>query len=227
MIPYTTSQRISIVQIYLENGHSIARTQREYQRRYNVEVAPTYQTIKRLVLKFQQSGKIGDFIHTGRRKTGRSDINIELVRASVAASPKTSIRKRSAQLGISRETLRRILTNDLNLFPYKIQSVQRLFPGDYQLRLDYARMFLEIAENNPNFLMKLIMGDEAHFYLDGSINKQNYRFWSAENPGNIHQNSLHPLYLTVWCGISANGIIGPYFFEGDNGITETVRDIGE
>ena len=24
--------------------------------------------------------------------------------------------------------------------------------------------------------------DEAHFYLNGYVNKQNYRFWGSENP---------------------------------------------
>jgi hypothetical protein len=27
----------------------------------------------------------------------------------------------------------------------------------------------------------------------------------------------------VWCAISAQGIIGPYFFEGDNGVSVTVK----
>jgi len=33
---------------------------------------------------------------------------------------------------------------------------------------------------------------------------------------------LHPLKTTVWCGIHAGNIIGPYFFENDQGVAVTV-----
>ena len=66
------------------------------------------------------------------------------------------------------------------------------------------------------------MSDEAHFHLDGYVNKQNYRFWNTENPRNIHEKPLHAQKVTVWCGIMNSRIIGPYFFEDDNGVTTTV-----
>ena len=55
--------------------------------------------------------------------------------------------------------------------------------------------------------------DEAHFHLSGCVNKQNMRYWSAENPRQLHQTPLHCQRVTVWCAISSVGIIGPYFFE--------------
>ena len=57
--------------------------------------------------------------------------------------PNMSTRRRSAQLGIPRGSLIRVLKRVLHLFPYKIQPVQQLHPGDYQLRLEYSHEFLE------------------------------------------------------------------------------------
>jgi hypothetical protein len=45
------------------------------------------------------------------------------------------------------------------------------------------------------------------------VNKQNYRYWAAENPQELHQRPLRSDKLTVWCGITSFGVLGPYFFE--------------
>ena len=44
-----------------------------------------------------------------------------------------------------------------------------------------------------------------------------------ENPQIIHQSLLHPLKVTAWCAIRSGGIIGPIFFENENGVTVTVN----
>jgi len=68
----------------------------------------------------------------------------------------------------------------------------------------------------------VLITDEAHFHLSGYVNKQNYRYWPRENPQEIHQRPLHSERLTVWCGIASVGVLGPYFFEDDEGVAVTV-----
>ncbi|GFV62566.1 transposable element Tc3 transposase [Trichonephila clavipes] len=62
--------------------------------------------------------------------------------------------------------------------------------------------------------------DEAHFWLNGYVNKQNCRIWSEANPQVYVETPLHPEKLTVWCALWAGGIIGPYFFKNDEGRNE-------
>ena len=64
--------------------------------------------------------------------------------------------------------------------------------------------------------------DESHFTLNGSVNKQNCRFYATENPQLIEEQSLCDQKVTVWCGVCADMVIGPYFFEDDDGATKTV-----
>ncbi|GFW64011.1 hypothetical protein TNCV_707161 [Trichonephila clavipes] len=40
--------------------------------------------------------------------------------------------------------------------------------------------------------------DEAHFWLNGYVNKQNCRIWSEANPQVYVETPLHPEKLTVW-----------------------------
>ncbi|GFV69433.1 uncharacterized protein TNCV_2778481 [Trichonephila clavipes] len=49
--------------------------------------------------------------------------------------------------------------------------------------------------------------DEAHFWLNGYVNKQNCRNWSEANPQVYVETSLHPEKLTVWCALWAGGIL--------------------
>ncbi|GFX02818.1 hypothetical protein TNCV_4438001 [Trichonephila clavipes] len=65
--------------------------------------------------------------------------------------------------------------------------------------------------------------DEAHFWLNGYINKQNCRLWSEANPQVYVETPLHPEKLTVCCALWAGGIIGPYFFKNDEGHNVTVN----
>ncbi|GFV13133.1 hypothetical protein TNCV_4070731 [Trichonephila clavipes] len=50
-----------------------------------------------------------------------------------------------------------------------------------------------------------IMGDEAHFWLNGYVNKQNCRIWSEAQV--YVETPLHPEKLTVWCASWAGGIL--------------------
>ncbi|GFT85425.1 uncharacterized protein TNCV_497801 [Trichonephila clavipes] len=64
--------------------------------------------------------------------------------------------------------------------------------------------------------------DEAHFWLNGYVNKQNCRIWSEANPQVYVETPLYPEKLTVWSALWAGGIIGPYFFKNDEGHNVTV-----
>ncbi|GFW78709.1 hypothetical protein TNCV_4261321 [Trichonephila clavipes] len=51
------------------------------------------------------------------------------------------------------------------------------------------------------------LNDEAHFWLNGYVNKQNCRIWSEANPQVYVETPLHPEKLTVWCALWAGGIL--------------------
>ncbi|GFW34592.1 uncharacterized protein TNCV_952201 [Trichonephila clavipes] len=83
------------------------------------------------------------------------------------------------------------------------------------------RRFVEWAQNEiavvPDFHKRILFSDEAHFWLNGYVNKQNCRIWSEANPQVYVETPLHPEKLTVWCVLWAGGIIASYFFKNDEG----------
>ena len=147
----------------------------------------------------------------GPARTARTPGNVDRVREAITRSPRRSARRHSAELGISQSTVQRILHKDLAFQPYKIMTVQQLNPRDYQQRLSFCQAMLDIFEENKDMI--LIMSDEAHFHLNGTVNKKTFRYWASENPRELHQRQLHSLKVTVWCGLGKCRLFGPCFFE--------------
>ncbi|GFX21162.1 hypothetical protein TNCV_4367411 [Trichonephila clavipes] len=73
------------------------------------------------------------------------------------------------------------------------------------------RRFVEWAQNEiavvPDFHKRILFSDEAHFWLNGYVNKQNCRIWSEANPQVYVETPIHPEKLTVWCALWAGGIL--------------------
>ncbi|GFX79729.1 transposable element Tc1 transposase [Trichonephila clavipes] len=73
------------------------------------------------------------------------------------------------------------------------------------------RRFVELAQNEitvvPDFHKRILFSYEAHFWLNGYVNKQNCRIWSEANPQVYVETPLHPEKLTVWCALWAGGIL--------------------
>ncbi|GFT28754.1 DUF4817 domain-containing protein [Trichonephila clavipes] len=77
--------------------------------------------------------------------------------------------------------------------------------NDHQAR----RRFVEWAQNEiavvPDFHKRILFNDEAYFWLNGYVNKQNCRIWSEANSQVYVETPLHPEKLTVWCALWAGG----------------------
>ncbi|GFX89894.1 uncharacterized protein TNCV_1535411 [Trichonephila clavipes] len=115
---------------------------------------------------------------------------------------------------------RNILTNlsEELIHQWDIYRVSNFLPGLlYKRKNECSIEYTYLTECLPN------TPDEAHFWLNGYVNKQNCRIWSEANPQVYVETPLHPEKLTVWSALWAGGIIGPYFFKNDEGHNVTVN----
>ncbi|GFV20191.1 uncharacterized protein TNCV_4194891 [Trichonephila clavipes] len=116
-----------------------------------------------------------------------------------------------------RKRLRNQLQNNLVALHFKYDQARRRF-------VEWAQNEIAVV---PDFHQRIFFSDEAHFWLNSYVNKQNCRIWSEANPQVNVETPLHPEKLTVWCPLWAGGIIGPYFFKNDEGHNVKVNgDLG-
>ncbi|GFU41127.1 uncharacterized protein TNCV_1058551 [Trichonephila clavipes] len=76
-----------------------------------------------------------------------------------------------------------------------------------------------------DFHKRILFSDEAHFWLNGYVNKQNCRIWSEANPQVYVETPLHPEKLTVGCALWAvnNHDVQELWFQQDGATCHTAR----
>jgi hypothetical protein len=202
---------------------SIVSMQRDFCRKFGDDrqrgAAPSRKIIGQWVRQWRETGSVQVKART-RRNTIWSPENIQRVRIALERSPHRSVWRHSHLLNLSDRFLQQILHHDSHFHPYKLQIVQELAAAHKALRFHYCQQMVHMHADPRRFL---IMSGEAIFSLSGYVNKQNCRYWVPTNPRQLHEWPIHSPQVVVLCAISAQGIIGPYFFEGDDGVSVTVN----
>jgi len=179
-MPWTTEQKIFIVEAYFRQT-SIHVAQLQFKERFGCREFPVHSMIYRWVNKFRTHETVHNLnrkdsnrqSHSGRPKSSRTPHNVAAVRDSVVHSPSKSARRRSQELGINRESVRRILIADLHMLPYRIQIKQKLAPDDMRKRVIMCQWFCDKIDAAPDFLDNVWFSDEAYFLLPGHVNSIN------------------------------------------------------
>ena len=144
-------ERTKIIEFW-HKVKSVKKVQRLYCGHFVVHMrdAPNFGTIKSIVAKFTNEGTVCD-LHkgcSGRKRSGRSEDSVDMVRQAVVQSPKKSIRRLSTETNLHRSTVQRILRQNIHAFPFKIQSESLLTDEQKGKRLHFANWFAEKLEED-------------------------------------------------------------------------------
>ena len=149
---YTTQQRIKIIEAYF-TAKSVLLTQWQCRKDFGRNNVPDGRTIQRLVAKFRKTGSVAD-ANNDRHCSSFAIIpeNIQNLREHHGESPRKSTRRLSQETGISRTSVLRILHNELKLFCYKIQILQRQTDQNKAERETFCEDISQRNENDPGLL---------------------------------------------------------------------------
>lgn len=185
----TLPQRLQIIKCYYSNRKSVERAQQALMEIFDANECPSVNTITEVVRKLETTHSLVDETPAVSAETDQPTGQI---------------------IGILSDT--NILRS-----PYIIQLTQEISETDHLQRRRFVKWALEQEASDSDFQSKIFFSDEANFYLDGFVNKQNCRIWGSERPRPNEEQPTSRARVTVWCAIWAKGIIGPYFFENKQG----------
>ncbi|GFS96534.1 transposable element Tc3 transposase [Trichonephila clavipes] len=96
--------------------------------------------------------------------------------------------------------------NQLGIITVEDRHIQSVFFSDSRLNNAF-KLCNFISKIMVDFHKRILFSDEAHFWLNGYVNKQNCRIWGEANSQVYVETPLHPEKLTVWCALWAGGIL--------------------
>jgi hypothetical protein len=213
------------------NGNAEAAV-REYRHRFPGRRVPYRGVFIQTHRRFREFG-INRNNEQNRQVNRRVDIRI--LRA-FDANPHLSHRKAAQQLNVSNSFVLRTLHRD-NRKAYHMQPVQELHPGDAERRLNFCQWVLNVANEDPDVLRKILWTDEATFTRTGIRSFHNLYVWDHENPHEIRPRSFQREFsVNVWLSVVYRNICGPHFFPGrlnselfcnflENSLPEIVEDV--
>lgn len=165
---WSKQQRIFCIEKFIK-FNSIIQTQRLFRQHFNVCDAPARTVISYWVRKWRNHESVEKIKSTGRPQSVCNAVNQERVGQAILRSPNRPVRRHAATLQISRTSTQRML-HKMKFHPYKMAVVHKLTDRDKQHRVEFCRLFLELRNQQPNIAQYLLMSDETHFTLHGTVN---------------------------------------------------------
>ena len=121
---------------------------------------------------------------SGRPSTSKTPENVESIRAAINKNRRLTVRELEEDLGIPQTIVSQILTEDLGKKCVVAKFVSRLLSREQkEFRPAVAQDLLDTANNNPDFLKKVIIEDESWVYgYDPETKSQSSQWKSPESP---------------------------------------------
>jgi hypothetical protein len=124
-----------------------------------------------------------------------------------------SAREASKRTSIPLTSVWRIMRQQLNLYPYRPRCAQEPKPANHLARKAFSEYCLNKMDEDCNWLNKILLTDEAHFYLHGGVNAKDCIIWAQEKPNVVLPKPLHDEKLQLGVCLQVNLYWGHIFLK--------------
>ncbi|XP_011883996.1 PREDICTED: putative uncharacterized protein FLJ37770 [Vollenhovia emeryi] len=146
----------------------------------------SYSQVKKWHKAFKEGPEeVADEPRSGRPSTSRIDENVQRVRDFLNSDRRFSVYQVADALNIPKSTVHRIISEDLLMRKVSAKLVPRVLTDDQkQLRVLRCKELLQLCEDDPEFLSKVVTGDETWCfeYIAGTTRRQKGRALSGTPP---------------------------------------------
>ena len=134
----------------------------------------------------------------------------------VAYKGRRSAKQLPKSLGVTREIMRLIIREDLNLRPCRNTTRPKLSNDNKKQRVSFAYWVQKFLKKEDHG--KILFTDETYFSVEDIFSRQNKLIYAAsrletDEQGGIKQKSKYSKRLIVWLGASKNGLASPIIFK--------------
>ncbi|KAJ8957158.1 hypothetical protein NQ318_007718 [Aromia moschata] len=178
------------------------RTQQEVCRLFH-EMHPdrepvSQSTVSRIERKYRELGHVRDAPRQGRPKINEN-VQQDVI-LSALENPHCTVRQVSRDLNIGKSSVSNIFKK-VKYHPYRVRLIHELAEDDFDRRTEFCEYMMDHNNQNNGFIANILFSDEATFFLNGHVNRQNTRNWSQENPHWMQEyHTQHPQKVNVWAG---------------------------
>lgn len=172
----------------------------------NLEISLMF--VHRTIKRYAETSSVEDLPRSGRPRSVRTPALVKAVKARILRNPVRKQKLMAFQMKLSRETLKRVINQDLGLHAYKKKTGHLLNARLKKIRKERSQMLVRRYANNEH--RSILFSDEKIFTIEEHFNKQNDRVYahsSAEASEKISrvQRGHHPSSVMVWLGVSYLG----------------------
>lgn len=209
---HTVDEKIEMIFLYGEARRNLQQARNLYAEKFPNRRTPSKMSFSRIIKQFSEDGSVQPKKHARKRTATTEDHEI-VVLAAVHNDPHVSSRTLADDAGMSKSSILRILKR-YHFHPYHISLHQALHGNDFMHRMTFCRWAQDKLQHNNNFFLTVLFSDESSFSNYGEVNRHNMHYWAVENPHWLREVEHQRRWsVNVWCGILADRIIGPYFFD--------------
>ncbi|UYV69543.1 hypothetical protein LAZ67_6003931 [Cordylochernes scorpioides] len=121
--------------------------------------------------------KVNDDQHTGRPRSLRCEENKLKIKELNKSNRRISIKDLSSETGLSVGLCHQIVTKDLDMIRTSSKIFPRILTEEQKVRMDVCKNMVEMTQTDPEWMQKIITGDETWVYQYDPETKRQSSQW--------------------------------------------------